>query len=532
MTVWAGVDIGNASTEVVLCHRGRTGMELLGSARTPTRGGKGSAASLQGAARVVRRLASSREVRIDTVAFAPTAPVESALDRELTAPPDTGRLTAITRSSDTVAGDGAVVGVPRPVDRLRPGNQPTVVCVPRGHGYGPAAEAIATARKVGTHVVGVLVAEDEAVLVANRIEGDIPVVDGIDIETCLAADLVAMEVSRSGPLRHCSDAYWLTHHLQLAGDDASAARAVADQVRDSTSAVICRGLPRRRETMPEPPRAPKGTLTHTLDLGEVASQAGIRRGMVAADLRVMSTMRSGTAPTHGCAELEELLQVSVVTSGTESEAARAGALTTPGVDEGVVVVDVGGGTVDVVTAELRTTMPGAGQMLTAAAAHALVVSQSIAEYAKRTESKLCVSAQLLEDEHGRREFASPPLNSRNVGWLLTPSPSGLLPFTSRLSLHEWRRWRHVAKELSIAHNVRRGLVHLPEPPNGVLLVGGGAGDDELVRAVSASLDGAVSIGRGDVAGTLGHRFSVAYGLVELASPTPCHRSAPGGSNEH
>ena len=38
MTVWAGVDIGNATTEVVLCRD----LEVLAHARTPTRGGKGS----------------------------------------------------------------------------------------------------------------------------------------------------------------------------------------------------------------------------------------------------------------------------------------------------------------------------------------------------------------------------------------------------------------------------------------------------------------------------------------------------------
>ncbi len=52
---------------------------------------------------------------------------------------------------------------------------------------------------------------------------------------------------------------------------------------------------------------------------------------------------------------------------------------------------------------------------------------------------------------------------------------------------------------------------------GVLLVGGGAGDDELVRALAERLGHDVTVGRGNVGGGLGHRFAVAYGLVVLAS---------------
>lgn len=71
MTVWAGVDIGNATTEVVLCG-GDTGLDVLASARTPTRGGKGSLRAVHGAAQLARRLADAHGLVIDRAAFAPT----------------------------------------------------------------------------------------------------------------------------------------------------------------------------------------------------------------------------------------------------------------------------------------------------------------------------------------------------------------------------------------------------------------------------------------------------------------------------
>jgi hypothetical protein len=104
--------------------------------------------------------------------------------------------------------------------------------------------------------------------------------------------------------------------------------------------------------------------------------------------------------------------------------------------------------------------------------------------------------------------------------LLTNAPSGLLPFTSALSGAEWRSWRLAAERLVIGGNVMTGLERSAKEASDVLLVGGGAGDDELVRAVSEQLGQEITVGRGNVAGELGHRFAVAYGLVALAVKEP------------
>ena len=79
MTVVAGVDIGNATTEVA-CW---TAERLLGADRLPTRGRKGSADSLRGAAALVRRI----ERRLGTtVAEARIAPLRAVDTTTLTIP--------------------------------------------------------------------------------------------------------------------------------------------------------------------------------------------------------------------------------------------------------------------------------------------------------------------------------------------------------------------------------------------------------------------------------------------------------------
>ncbi|MGW0161593.1 diol dehydratase reactivase ATPase-like domain-containing protein [Mycobacterium sp. NPDC003323] len=515
MTVWAGVDIGNATTEVVLCRD----LDVVASGRTPTRGGKGSLRAVQGAAQLVRRLADAHGLAVEHAAFAPTPPVHSTVERVQLQAQRTGRLSIITRSAATTAGDAAGVGAPVPVERLdeSPSGSPVIACVRAEYGYAQVAELVNTAVATGCNVVAVLTANDEAVLISNRLTTALPVVDDVDVERVLAAELVAVEVREGmSPLQRLTDPFWLADIFALGDDERADARVVADQLFDSVCAVVTlhdAGGVAEPAAAPELPAGP----AHVVYLADIAAQANSRRGSVAVDNLVMATMDGdGPAPADTDA-LAEALGVPVTRIDSEAAAARAGALTTPGLPPDVVVVDVGGGTVDVVADAERVVLPGAGQLLTTATAAALDISISAAEYAKRAEAVTAVTVQLVEDEHGRRRFLDTPIDGRCTGWLLTSAPSGLLPFTSALSGAEWRSWRLAAKRLVIGANVTRGVDQVSTGVAAVLLVGGGAGDDELVRALAERLGHDVTVGRGNVAGELGHRFAVAYGLVLCAA---------------
>ena len=87
MTVIAGVDVGNATTEIVLVSDGK----ILGAGRMPTRGRKGSADSLRGAAALVRRL--ERQLG-GTVGEARVAPLR-AVDTSVVTVPDTAARPAV-----------------------------------------------------------------------------------------------------------------------------------------------------------------------------------------------------------------------------------------------------------------------------------------------------------------------------------------------------------------------------------------------------------------------------------------------------
>src|SRR5215470_948956 len=86
--VIAGVDVGNATTEIAVL----AGKQLLGVDRLPTRGGKGSAESLRGAAALVRRLERRYGWQVDEARIAPLRPVETTTVAVAPIPPATGRL--------------------------------------------------------------------------------------------------------------------------------------------------------------------------------------------------------------------------------------------------------------------------------------------------------------------------------------------------------------------------------------------------------------------------------------------------------
>jgi len=77
VTVIAGVDVGNATTEVVLVSGGK----ILGAGRVPTRGRKGSPGSLRGAAALVRRLERQLGGTVGEARIAPLRAVDTAVGR-------------------------------------------------------------------------------------------------------------------------------------------------------------------------------------------------------------------------------------------------------------------------------------------------------------------------------------------------------------------------------------------------------------------------------------------------------------------
>jgi Diol dehydratase reactivase ATPase-like domain/DD-reactivating factor swiveling domain len=581
----AGVDVGNATTEVAVLADGR----LLGTGRLPTRGRKGSAESLRGAAALVRRLERRHGWRVDEAMIAPLRAVDTTTLTVPAIPPPTGRLRLLAAGVATPGGSGSCVGVPLWLDSA-PQNPrtayPFVAMVPPGLGYVRAAELLRGLAGAGVPIEAVLVAGDEGVLIANRIDCRVPVIDQVDVSGVAACPLVAVEVRAPGqPLTLLTDPVALAAAFALGDAESADAVTLSRSLVDYSNAVV--GLVETAAGQRSHPSAspgshpaaepgshpPAGPGSHpptepwleargeriplreacgllpgwpvgavsgygtgngvagvddlfAVDLAAVADVATARRGSLGRAIVAASLDRMEAGTDHA-GQLAELLGCPVRIAGTEPAAARRGALTTPGARPDAVVVDLGAGTIDVITPDAEVVAAGAGDLLTAAIAETLGASRAAAEWVKRGPCLRVDGGQRFEAEDGTHGFLDRPAPASAAGTLAVMGPAGLLSFDRGRSPAEWRAVRLRLKQAVIAVNLRRALAGHETRPEQILIVGGPAADEELLGVLLRSLPDGVAAGRGNVGATLpggnvggmlpgpspGHRYAAALGLA-------------------
>ena len=428
--------------------------------------------------------------------------------------------------------------------------------VPPGLRYDEAAVRLRALLAAGTRIGAVLVAGDEGVLIANRLPGGMPVIDQVDADAAAACQLLAVEVRPPGhTLRLLADPVALGARFGLRADDAGDAAAIGRALADHANAVV--GLlvaPATPEVPAEPwvltaedgclpLRAacarlagwPVGAVRafgsgaraaevevddlFAVDLAAAAEAATARQGSTGRAVLVASLSRVGEK--EAAAVLSHLLDMPVRSPVTEPAAARLGALTTPGARDDAVVVDLGAGTIDVIgggAAGRSVVAAGAGELLTAAVAEMLGIPRAAADWVKRGPCVRLDGGQRFEAEDGTRGFLEIPAPASAAGMLAVDGPGGWLPFDRHHGPGEWRAIRLRLKLAVLAANFRRAVRTLGQDPAQVLVVGGPAGDEELLGVLARMLPDGVAAGRGDVGGTcagepLGHRYAVALGLT-------------------
>jgi len=250
----------------------------------------------------------------------------------------------------------------------------------------------------------------------------------------------------------------------------------------------------------------------TVDLSSIADAVVARRAGTGSRAVGLAALRADAPYTDPSAALAERLGVPVH-AGSEARAAWAGGVSTPGAGGGGVVIDLGGGTVDAVSAGAEVTAAGGGELLTVSVAALTGATAAAAEWVKRGPAHRVEAPQVLLGEDGSRAFLDRPAQPEAIGALVVRGPAGLLPFNRLLAPGEWRALRLRLKVEAVGGNVARALRTLGVAPGTVVVVGGPAGDDEVLSAVARALPAGVAVGRGDVGGSLGHRYAVAYGLL-------------------
>jgi len=559
----AGIDVGNHTTELVLARVSDGTVATLAHGQAPTRGRKGSAESLEGAAALLHRVEVDAGVVADELLLSALRPVDTATAPIPPASSPRSPVRSLRRpDASTPAGTGYGVGQHVPLAALGGlvAKGPVVVSVDGSTDFEVAARELSDAVRRGWQVAGVIVAQDDAVLIRNRIPIDVPVVDEADVDGLEPGALVAVEVVEEGrSYRAMADPIALTAALRLPPDEIADVADFCRELADSAAIAVT-----RRTGPPEPPAtdddyvdclvdgavvryspaqahsvlrlAPPGsvervrlraipTAAHGIavedafftDLASIDSGAWLRRGIADANGTVVAILAADEV-ADAAATLAALTGRPARTLATESHAAAWGARTTPGLPPDSMVCDIGGGTIDLIGPDRTVVAAGAGESITIAVARVLGIPRALAETVKRTPAVRVEGPHVAHEEDGRRVFLDSPASSDAIGRLCTRGAAGLVPFSSRLAAEEWRSLRLAIKQETVAANIARCLRDFDRAPTALVLAGGGALDDELMRTVGEALRTVpVVVGRANIEGRHGPRFAVACGLVYLSA---------------
>jgi Diol dehydratase reactivase ATPase-like domain/DD-reactivating factor swiveling domain len=518
----AGIDIGNATTEIVLARPVHGALTPVAADQVPTRGVKGSTTSITAAAALVRRMAERVGDVPATGAVARLTPVHTGVVSGVAAAAETGRLVVVSVEGRTLVRSGAAVGRACWLDELGESSGPVVALVRSGTGYAAAAAAINASP---ADVVAVAMADDEAVLVGNRLQRPVPVIDQVPVDRLAAASLVALEVAApGGALARLVDPLWLTARLGLSEKERADAATVASQLGGRSSGLVLLdavagvGRPARDE-MSAVVRIGDGWRLADASIS-VADLAVIDVTETAwphqpGDHRLAAAYLAGAdTAVDPSAELTARLGFPVHLVASESEMAALGAASTPGAAPDAAVLDLGAGTADLVAGGAGSTRAGCGALLTLVVAEALGTTRGSAEWIKRCPCVRVEGPTVRVAESGERYLDDVTAPASAVGRLAVPGPAGLLGFGGELPAASWRAARWALKEAVLGRALRETSLSLPST---LVVVGGPAGDDEALTAVSRLLPSGTVVGRGNVAGSLGHRHAVAWGLALTAA---------------
>lgn len=243
----AGVDIGNNTTEVALARVEGKQVRFLASGMAATTGIKGTPANVTGvrvALEEAVRQAGVKWSELEVVRLNEATPVIADVAMEAVTETVITESTMIGHNPATPGGRGLGVGVTLPVYRLensRAGER-VVVVVPGNVDYEEAARAINAALRRGVDVQGAIVQKDDGVLIANRLERSLPVVDEVSlIDKVPLGMLAAVEVAEPGyTIKTLSNPYGIATVFGLTPEETKNVVPMARALIGNRSAVVIR----------------------------------------------------------------------------------------------------------------------------------------------------------------------------------------------------------------------------------------------------------------------------------------------------
>lgn len=225
------------------------------------------------------------------------------------------------------------------------------------------------------------------------------------------------------------------------------------------------------------------------------------------------------------ARLKTELETEVRVAGVEAVMASLGALTTPGTNLPLAILDMGGGSTDAAIiadngSVTMTHQAGAGELVSMLIQTELGLGdRQIAEQIKKYPLAKVESLFHMRMENGQMTFVDESIDPRFFGRVVLLTENGLIRIEEEIPMEKIVQVRRDAKRKVFITNAFRALRKVAPQQNlknisTVVLVGGSAEDFEIPEMLTeAFTDYRIVCGRGNIRGSEGPRNAVATGLV-------------------
>ena len=244
MKIIAGIDIVNASTEVAIGKITEAGVEFMSSGIVATTGIKGTKENVNGVYHSLKMAADESGINIneiDSIRINEAAPVIGDVAMETITETIITESTMIGHNPSTPGGLGIGTGITANVhqlDKVKKGTDIIVLCDAE-LGFEEIAEKINLYSNI-LNINGAVLKNDDGVLVFNRINKPIPIVDEVAfIEKIPLGMKAAVEVAGNGSvIDRLSNPYGIATYFDLTPEETKQVVPIARALIGNRSAVV------------------------------------------------------------------------------------------------------------------------------------------------------------------------------------------------------------------------------------------------------------------------------------------------------
>ncbi|UHP11206.1 diol dehydratase reactivase subunit alpha [Listeria marthii] len=595
----AGIDIGNSTTEVALATvNAHAKAEFVASAITDTTGIKGTKQNLHGifkALRLALEKVNATTADLSEIRINEATPVIGDVAMETITETIITESTMIGHNPKTPGGLGMGSGMTVLLDEVPTKSKDTgyIVIIPKTVDFEDAAKQINEYTEQGYQITAAILQADDGVLVHNRLNHKMPIVDEVGFIDKVPVDmLAAVEVAAPGKvIETISNPYGIATVFHLSSDETKNIIPVARALIGNRSAVVIKtpegdvkartipaghielesGSRTLRVNVAEGSEKIMQAITSLPKLDNASGEPGTNIGgmlekvrqtmagltdklpvdifiqdLLAVDTFVPVDVQGGLAGEFSmeqavgiasmvksdhlqmaaiASEIEQELNVSVKIGGAEAEAAILGALTTPGTNTPLAILDLGAGSTDasIINGKgeiIATHLAGAGDMVTMIIQSEIgLEDRYLAEDIKKYPLAKVESIFHIRHEDGTVQFFDTPLSPSVFAKVVIVKPDGFVPIPGDVSIEKIKLIRRSAKERVFVTNTIRALKYVSPTGNirdipFVVIVGGSALDFEIPQLITDALSHySLVAGRGNIRGKEGPRNAVATGLI-------------------